>query len=69
MTDHTVQMRTSTDGGRNWGQWRNFILGLLGPYVDRALFRRLGIARDLVVEFKDTSAYSADVIAASVDLE
>lgn len=66
---HIVQMRTSADGGRNWSQWRDYDLGGVGSFDGRAIFRRLGLFRDVVVEFKDTSATAADVVAASIDLE
>jgi hypothetical protein len=69
MTDHVVQMRASFDDGRNWSQWRNYNLGGTGDFTGTATFRRLGLARKVVVEFKDTSAFNADVVAASIDLE
>lgn len=65
---HVIQIRYSPNGGRNWSQWRDYDLGETGDYEGRAIYRRLGIFRDMVVEVKDTSAYPANLIAAGIDL-
>lgn len=66
---HKLQLRTSRDGGRNWTAPREKDLGEAGDFNSRAVFRRLGIARELLVEIRDTSPYRGDLLAASIDAE
>lgn len=61
-----IQLRYSHDGGRNWSDWRDYNLGGTGQFDGRALFRRLGIGRDFLIEVKDTSLCRSDLIAASI---
>lgn len=46
-----VMLRISRDGGLTWGNERRASLGPIGARNVRALFRRLGIAREFVFEF------------------
>ena len=69
MSDRTVQIRYSKDGGRNWSAWRNRSLGELGEFQKRVITRRLGIGRQWVFEWKVTSPVRADMIAASLQVE
>lgn len=66
---HKVELRTSRDGGRNWSDWREYDLGETGQFDGRATWRRLGRGRTLLFQFRDTSPYRGDVIAASIDAE
>ena len=43
-------LRCSRDGGHTWGQPRYVDCGQAGNYLTRAVFRRLGRARDMVFE-------------------
>lgn len=43
-----VMMRTSNDGGHDWGSWRTATLGAVGEKTARARFLRCGTARDRV---------------------
>jgi hypothetical protein len=49
-----VEMRTSRDGGRTWGNWRPTAMGAQGNYRTRAEWRRCGMFDDpgLLVEFR-----------------
>jgi hypothetical protein len=40
--DPVVELRTSRDGGRTWGDWRQSSLGRQGQYRARAMWRRFG---------------------------
>lgn len=69
MSDRTVQIRYSRDGGRNWSAWRNRSLGELGEFEKHPTVRRIGICRNIVFEWKVTSPVRADVIAAALQVE
>lgn len=69
MTDRTVQIRYSKDGGRNSPAWRDRSLGEQGEFQQRVVLRRLGIGRQWVFEWKVTSPVRADLIAASLQVE
>lgn len=47
-----IEMRQSTDGGRSFGDWRSASTGRVGESAIRVLFRRLGIARNRVIEVR-----------------
>jgi hypothetical protein len=53
-TDPQIMMQISRDGGQTWGNelWRSF--GKVGQYKSRAVWRRLGRARDWVFRFRVT---------------
>ena len=44
-----IELRVSRDKGRTWSTPMNAQTGLIGQYTRRALFRRLGMARDLTL--------------------
>jgi hypothetical protein len=64
-----VMLRVSRDGGRTWGpeQWRP--IGGVGRYRTRACWRRLGVARDAVLELAVSDPVEAVVIGAELDAE
>ncbi len=46
-----VAMQVSKDGGRTWGNERYTTAGAIGAYKTRAIWRRIGSARDFVFRF------------------
>lgn len=63
-TDPQVMMQISRDGGHEWGAevWRSF--GPVGKYKVRALFNRLGRARDWLFKFRITDPVKTVIVAA-----
>lgn len=63
-TDPQIMMQISRDGGHTWGNelWRSF--GLVGQYVRRAVWRRLGRSRDWVFKFRVTDPVKVCFVAA-----
>lgn len=59
-----LMMQVSKDGGHTWGNeyWVNF--GQIGEYKRRAVFRRLGRARDWVFKFRITDPVKPVIVAA-----
>lgn len=49
-----VMMQVSKDNGRTWGKERWASLGVLGNYIARVIWRRVGLARDIVLKFRMT---------------
>lgn len=62
----TIQLRYSDDGGRNWSNWRNLEAGDTGDFLQPLVARRLGMTRQRIWEFMDTSPAAQDVLAASI---
>lgn len=65
MTDHLIQLRYSRDAN-NWVAWRDLAAGDTGAFGRELIARRLGQARWRTWEVCDTSAYAADILAASI---
>lgn len=63
-TNPQVMMQISRDGGHEWGAevWRE--IGAVGKYKARAVFNRLGRARDWLVKFRVTDPVKTVFIAA-----
>jgi hypothetical protein len=59
-------LRWSNDGGSTWSNehWRT--IGKIGRYRDRAIWRRLGMARDRVFEVSISDPVRAVVISAEL---
>lgn len=53
-SDPQVMLRYSKDGGRTWGREIRRTFGKIGKYLTRAIWRRLGSARDWVFEITIT---------------
>lgn len=66
---HKVELSVSKDGGRNWGDRKQYDLGDTGDFDGRATFRRLGEGRQFIFKISDTSPYRGDLVAASIDAE
>jgi len=64
--DPQVMLRWSNDGGSTWSNehWRT--IGKIGRYRDRAIWRRLGMARDRVFEVSISDPVRAVVISAEL---
>ncbi len=65
-----VYIRISRDGGNTYGNYHGASIGRIGNRRARALFRRLGLARDLVFEisFYDPVMPVA-ILGGSIDYE
>lgn len=62
--DPQIMMQISRDGGHTWGNelWRSF--GRVGQYTRRAVWRRLGRARDWLFKFRITDPVKVVLVAA-----
>lgn len=62
-----VMMRFSDDGGNTFSNEKFRNLGKIGKYLNRAVWRRLGIARQRVYELKVTDPVKANIAAAYIN--
>lgn len=62
-----VELCYSKDGGHTFSPWRSQSLGKQGAFNRRALFRRLGIGRRIVVKIRVSGDHSRDIVQAAVD--
>ena len=69
MTSPVIQICYSDDGGRNWSNWREIELGLVGEYKKRQRIRRLGSARQRVWKIRCAEPLTVDVLGAVAALE
>jgi hypothetical protein len=67
--DPQVMLRMSRDGGRTWGNEMWVGAGEIGDYTKRAMFRRLGKARDCVFEVVVSDPVPWMLCAAYLDAE
>lgn len=65
----TVTLRTSNDGGFTWSGYREQSLGRIGQYKNRAIWRKLGFARDMVFEVSTTDPVKFVIVNAELDIE
>lgn len=61
-----LMMRYSDDGGFSWKNWRTVSLGVVGQRRARAIFRRLGEARDRVWQIRCTEDVPFTIVGAAV---
>lgn len=63
-----VMLSVSKDGGHTWGveQWASF--GAIGVYRARAIWRRLGMARDWAFKFRITDPVKRVIVSANIDI-
>lgn len=63
-SDPQIMLTVSKDGGHEWGNelWRSF--GMVGKYKTRAVWNRLGMARDWLFKFRITDPVKVVIIAA-----
>lgn len=67
--DPQVMLRISRDGGRTFGNERWVPLGKMGEYYARVILRRLGSARDFVIQITVTDPVKFVLASGSVSLE
>lgn len=65
-TDPVASLRISRDGGTTWGQEFLRMLGKVGEYLNRTIWRRLGFARDSVIEVRVVDPVNRDVVGATL---
>lgn len=68
-SDPQAMMRFSDDGGANYGTIRTCTIGKAGRTKNRAMWRRLGQARDRVYEVSISDPVKRDVVGATLYAE
>jgi len=66
--DPQIMLRWSNDGGQTWGNEHWTSIGAIGETLARAIWRRLGSARDRVYEARISDPVRRDVCGASLQL-
>jgi len=61
-----AMLRWSNDGGSTWSKEYWVTIGQLGKYKNRAIWRRLGMARDRVFEVSITDPVNAVIVSANL---
>jgi hypothetical protein len=64
--DPQAMLRWSNDGGSTWSKEYWTSIGLIGKYKNRAIWRRLGMARDRVFEVVVSDPINAVIISANL---
>jgi hypothetical protein len=59
-------LRWSNDGGSTWSNEHWCSIGAMGKYQNRAIWRRLGFARDRIYEVSVTDPVKAVIISANL---
>jgi hypothetical protein len=65
-TQPQAMLRWSDDGGSTWSKEHWTTIGALGKYQNRAIWRRLGQARDRVFEVVVTDPVKAVIVSANL---
>jgi hypothetical protein len=65
-TNPQAMLRWSNDGGSTWSKEYWVSIGKMGKYNNRAIWRRLGMARDRVFEVSITDPVNAVIISANL---
>jgi hypothetical protein len=65
-SDPQIMMRMSNDGGFTWGNEHWTSIGKIGEFQRRAVWRRLGMARDRVYEVHISDPVPRDVVGATL---
>lgn len=63
----SLMMRYSNEGGEQWGNWRTTTMGAIGERSTRAMYRRLGGARDRVWQIRCTDDTPFAIVGANVE--
>jgi hypothetical protein len=63
-----AMLRWSNDGGSTWSREYWVTIGQLGKYRNRAIWRRLGTARDRIFEVSITDPVNAVIISSNLKL-
>lgn len=69
MADHTVRIRYSKDGGRNWSNWKEKSIGAIGEYQQRVQWHQFGEARTIIFEIAVSSPRKRDLMGAVANIE
>lgn len=64
--DPQIMMRMSNDGGFTWGNEHWTSIGKIGEFSNRAIYRRLGMARDRIYEVRISDPVPRDVVGATL---
>ena len=64
--DPQAMLRWSNDGGSTWSSEHWTSIGLIGKYKNRAIWRRLGMARDRVFEVVVSDPINAVIVSANL---
>ena len=64
--DPKAMLRWSSDGGSTWSHEYWVSIGRIGKYKNRAIWRRLGMARDRVFELVVTDPINSVIVAANL---
>ena len=64
--DPQVMLRWSNDGGSTWSNEHWVTIGKIGQYANRALWRRLGYARDRIFEVVISDPVKAVIVSAEL---
>jgi len=59
-------LRWSNDGGSTWSNEHWTTIGAVGRYKNRAIWRRLGMARDRIFEVSMTDPVKAVIVSANL---
>ena len=65
-TDPQAMLRWSNDGGSTWSNEHWTSIGRIGKYKNRAIWRRLGMARDRIFEVVVTDPVKAVIVSANL---
>lgn len=68
-SDPKIMLQVSRDGGHTFGNEMWTSLGALGKYAARVVWRRLGMARDMVFRFRVTDPVKTVFINAALEVE
>ena len=68
-SDPQAMLRWSNDGSQTWGNEHWVSIGKIGETKNRAIWRRLGNARDRVYEVRFSDPVSRDIVGASLTAE
>ena len=63
-----AKLRWSKDGGHNWSGWVEVSLGKTGERLRRAIWRRIGLARDIVFELEIANDNKVAILGASAEM-
>jgi Phage stabilisation protein len=67
--DPQAMLRWSNDGGSTWSNEHWVSIGKIGKYKNRAIWRRLGMARDRIFEVVVTDPIKAVIVSANLKAE
>jgi hypothetical protein len=65
-SDPQAMLRWSNDGGSTWSNEHWTTIGKIGRYTNRAIWRRLGFARDRIFEVAISDPVKAVIISANL---